>query len=160
MLLGRTAEKLKAVGVETLGIVATAAERTRLYYRFSSPRVELGADPDLTTHHTYGLPQSEATQELLQVVHSKLGGLARELGLNVPEAEVWGALDRLDGFELTKGDEADFQRHQAQFIGQFLVDRAGIVRWANVECAKEGLAGLDAFPTDQELLAAAQALPA
>lgn len=158
MLLGRTAEKLKEVGVESLGIIATEAERTRLYYRFRPPRVELSADPDLATHRAYGLPQSALTPEILQTVQSKLGGLARELGVEVPDAEAWGTLDRLDGFELTKGDEAEAQRHQAQFIGQFLVDRGGIVRWANIECAREGLAGLDSFPTDEELLAVARTL--
>ena len=43
-------------------------------------------------------------------------------------------------------------------IGQFLVDRDGIVRWVNIEGATEGLAGLEKFPTDEELLIAAQRL--
>ena len=49
-------------------------------------------------------------------------------------------------------------RHQVQFTGQFLVDRHGIVRWAHIECARDGLAGIDKFPTDEELLAAPRAL--
>jgi hypothetical protein len=40
----------------------------------------------------------------------------------------------------------------AQLKGQFLIDREGIVRWANVECAVEGLAGVGKFPTDAEIL--------
>jgi hypothetical protein len=32
----------------------------------------------------------------------------------------------------------------------------GIVRWVNIEGRKEGLAGLEKFPTDDEFLAAAQ----
>jgi hypothetical protein len=41
-------------------------------------------------------------------------------------------------------------------IGQFLVDQDGIVRWVNIECAKDGLAGLQKFPTDDDFLAAAR----
>jgi hypothetical protein len=42
--------------------------------------------------------------------------------------------------------------------GQFLVDRDGIVSWANVECAAEGIARLGKFPTNETILAAAQRL--
>jgi hypothetical protein len=75
----------------------------------------------------------------------------------VPPENPLAALRGLDGFEPTEVDQADFQRHQAQLCGQFLVDREGVVRWVNVECAK----GFDTFgeiPTDEELLAAARAL--
>ena len=158
MLLGKTAEKLREVGVETLGVVATNAERARLYYRFRPPRVELGADPDLTTHRAYGLQQSAVTPEILQTIRSKIAGLARERGLEVPEAEAKGALNRLDGFEPIGSDSAEAERHQLQFVGQFLLDRGGIVRWTNVECAREGLAGLDKFPTEEEFLTVARVL--
>jgi hypothetical protein len=42
--------------------------------------------------------------------------------------------------------------------GQFLIDRDGIVRWANVECATEGMAGVGKFPSPEEMIAAARAL--
>jgi hypothetical protein len=42
-----------------------------------------------------------------------------------------------------------------QLKGQFLIDRDGIVRWVNVECGKEGLAGLGKFPSHEELILAA-----
>jgi len=38
------------------------------------------------------------------------------------------------------------------------VDRQGIVRWSNIECAQDGLAGIDKFPTDEELVEVARAL--
>jgi len=43
-----------------------------------------------------------------------------------------------------------------QMKGQFLIDRDGIVRWFNIECGREGLAGLGKFPTHDELLTAAR----
>jgi hypothetical protein len=59
----------------------------------------------------------------------------------------------------TQTDQADMARQWPQLKGQFLIDRDGIVRWANIECAKEGLAGLGKFPPEETLLSAAQALP-
>jgi hypothetical protein len=81
--------------------------------------------------------------------------------LKLPESPPGGAyqqLGRFDAYEVTTADSADFARHQAQFCGQFLIDREGIVRWVHVECAREGLDGLDRLPSDEEVLAAARAL--
>jgi hypothetical protein len=51
------------------------------------------------------------------------------------------------------------ERQFPQLKGQFLIDRDGIVRWANIECAAEGVAGVGKFPSAGEILAAARALP-
>ena len=58
----------------------------------------------------------------------------------------------------TETDQADMERQWPQLKGQFLIDRDGIVRWANIECA-EGFAGVGKFPSEEEILAAARALP-
>ena len=159
MLLGATAAKLQALGVETLAIVASNADRARLYFRYRPVRCAVGADPDLTTHRAYGVPQIAFTSEVLQAVEGVSRELARELKLEVPDGEALAAVDRLDGFEATESESAEFQRHQVQYTGQYLLDRHGIVRWANIERAQDGLAGLDRFPSDDELLAMARALP-
>lgn len=158
MSLGVTAEKLQKLGVETLAIVATDPERARLYFRFRPPRCRVGADPYLRTHRAYGIPQGGWTPELTQEVQSKYARLARELQLEVPGSEAKGAINRVDGFEPRETDQADMQRHQVQFVGQFLLDRDGVARWVNIECAKDGVAGIDKFPTDEEIVAAARAL--
>ena len=160
MLLGTTAEKLQAVGVETVAIVASHAERARFFFRYRPVRCAVGADPELSTHRAYGVPQTGVTPEVIQAVHGAYRNLARELKLEVPDDQARDAIGRQDGFQVTESENAEFQRHQVQFTGQFLVDRHGIVRWANIECAQEGLAAIDKFPTDEELLAAAGALPA
>jgi hypothetical protein len=41
--------------------------------------------------------------------------------------------------------------------GQFLIDRDGIVRWAYIECAKEGVAGVGKVPSQEEVVQAATA---
>ena len=158
MLLGKTAERLKAAGVETLGIVASQAERARFFFRYRPVRCAVGADPELSTHRAYGVPQTGVTPEVIQAIHGAYRNLARELKLEVPDDQARDAIGRLDGFELTETENAEFQRHQLQFTGQFLVDRHGIVRWASIECAQDGLAGIDKFPTDEELLAVARTL--
>ena len=78
----------------------------------------------------------------------------------LPIPEAGAALTRADGFVPTKTDQAEMQRQWPQLKGQFLVDQDGIVRWRNIECAKEGLAGVGKFPTDAEILAAVRSLPA
>jgi hypothetical protein len=155
--LGLTAEKLRAAGVEMVGVVGTAADRARRYFRYRPPRYLVGADPDLATHRAFGVPRSGFTEEILQAVTAKLDGLAREAGLKAAPGGGRDALDREDGVNRNEY-AADIERHQAQLTAQFLIDRDGVVRWTNVECARDGLEGLDRFPTDEELLAAARAL--
>jgi peroxiredoxin len=163
--LGITRQKLQALGVEVLAIVATKPEQARLYYRFRPVSVPLAADPDLATHRAYGVPNRAMTPEILQAVASKYVDLARELKIPATDvAEIRSALSRRDGFEPLEADQEDrrrswSQRHGAQFVGQFLIDREGIVRWVNIEGATEGLTGLEKFPTNEEYLAAARALP-
>ncbi len=157
--LGMTREKLKAVGVEALGIVATKVENARLFFRLRPTRLPLAADPELVTHRAYGLPKPELTPEVRQAFRSVRVNPSGELPepLLIPEAVA--ALDRLDNFQPTETDREDVERLFPQLKGQFLVDRDGIVRWVNIECANEGLAGIGKLPTDEEILAAARALP-
>src|SRR5881397_2737977 len=68
--MGFAREKLLAVGVETLGIVATNPKHTRLYFRFRPTRVPLAADPEMITLRAYGVPKPPVTPELLQAFQS------------------------------------------------------------------------------------------
>jgi peroxiredoxin len=163
--LSTTRQKLLPLGVEVLAIVAMQPERMRLYYRYRPVGVPLAADPDLATHRAYGVPQPPLTPEILDAVASRHIDLARKLQIPATDlAGVKSALCVQDGFEPVEAELKDrrdwSERHGGQLIGQFLVDREGIVRWANIEGAMEGLAGLEKFPTDQEFIAAAQQLVA
>ncbi len=163
--LAVTRRKLQAVGVEVLAIVATEPERARRYYRLRPAGVPLAADPDLVTHRAYGVQHWALTPEILQVVAARHVDLARELRMATTDVgEIRDALTRQDGLEPLERDELDrrrdwSRRYGAQFTGQFLVDRQGIVRWVNFEGGVDGLSGLEQFPTDEEYLAAARALP-
>ncbi|HYU19053.1 MAG TPA: alkyl hydroperoxide reductase [Chloroflexota bacterium] len=155
--MGVTRERLKTVGVETVGVVASHPERARLYYRFHPVRVPLGADPDLTTHLAYGLPHPAVTPELMQEFATTHINPTGDLPEPLPVLEASTAMARLDGFVPSATDEADKQRHFPQLVGQFLIDRDGIVRWANVEASRGGLAEAGKFPSAEELLAAVRA---
>jgi peroxiredoxin len=145
--LAVTADKLRAAGVETLGVVATPAERARLYFRFRQARIPLAADPDLTTHRAYGLPGMPLTPELGRMAEERALAYAREHGIPAKAGSAYGDLNAIDGYQPTTEDGADFERHQAQFIGQFLVGRDGVVRWVNIERAP------GEFPSEADLLA-------
>jgi len=150
------AQKLEPLGVRTLGVVATEPKGARLYFRFRRPRMPVGADPGLTTHRAYGLPNMPPSAEMWDAAER---AAVRELGLpGSPAGGAYAQLGRHDGYQITQADQADFERHQAQLTGQFLIDRAGLVRWANIECARDGLAGIDRLPSDDEVLEAARAL--
>jgi hypothetical protein len=72
----------------------------------------------------------------------------------LPPGEASDALDRAEGFQRTETDLRDIERQWPLVKAQFLVDREGIVRWANVECEADGFAGIGKFPADEEILAA------
>ncbi len=159
--LGMTRQKLQALGVEVLAIVAMPAERARLYYRYRPVNVPLAADPELAIHRAYGVPQPALTPEILQAVEARHIDLAHELRIPATDlAGIKNALCQQDGFvpvEAELKDRRDWSdRHGGQLIGQFLIDREGIVRWVNIEGAKEGLEGLEKFPTDEEFVTAAR----
>ena len=98
------------------------------------------------------------TPEIWEAIEGKANELACKLSVPVQSGQAYAAIDGLDGFEKVETDNADMQHHQAQRTGQFLLDRDGVVRWVNIECASAGLAGLERFPTDEELMEAARAL--
>jgi len=157
--LGATEGKLKAVGVEALGVVASRPENARLYFKYRPTRLRLAADPEMTTHLAYGVPRPAATPELMQQMAATRINPTGELPAPLPIPEVAAALAQADGYAPTETDQAEMQGQWPQLKGQFLIDREGIVRWTNIECAVEGLAGVGKFPTDAEILAAVHALP-
>ena len=158
--IAATEEALKASGVETLGIVATPPENARRYFKYRPTRLRLAADPELTTHQAYGVPKPTATPEFMKALETTRinpDGIFPE-PLSIPRAAA--AVAKLDGYVENETDRADMERQWPQLKGQFLIDRDGIVRWANIECATEGLAGVGKFPSVDEVLTAACTLPA
>jgi peroxiredoxin len=158
--MGTMEARIRAAGVETLGVVASAPENARLYFKYRPTRLPLAADPELSTHRAYGVPKPEVTPELMDQIAATRINPSGDLPAPLPVQEAAVAIERIDGgFTPTESDQADLQRQWPQLKGQFLIDRDGIVRWVNIECGTEGLAGLGKFPTVDEILAAIRALP-
>jgi len=157
--MGTNEARLKALGVETVGVVATEPENAQLYFKFRPTRLRLGADPDLTTHRLYGLPKPAVTDELMKELETTRVNPFGEFSEPLPIVKTSEAASKLDGYKDTDTDQAEMMRQFPQLKGQFLIDRDGIVRWANIECATEGLSGLGKFPAEEEILAAVRALP-
>jgi hypothetical protein len=57
-------------------------------------------------------------------------------------------------FQRTETDAKDLDKQWPILRAQFLVDGESIVRWTNIECEREGLAGIGGFPSMKEVLAA------
>jgi peroxiredoxin len=156
--IGTLEGKLKAVGVESLAVVATPPENARLYFKFRPTRVRLASDPELSTHRAYGIPRPPVGPELMEALASTRINPYGLLPQPLPVIEAAGAVGRLDGYAETRTDQADMERQWPQLKGQFLIDRDGIVRWANIECATEGVAGVGKFPPEETILGAARGL--
>ena len=156
--LGGTQDKLRPRGVEVLGVVATEIDNARLYFKYRPARVPLVADPELEIHRAYSLPRVPVTDQMMAEAATLRINPTGELPEPVPLPQIGGMLDRADGFTRTDADLRDIDRQWPQLKGQFLIDRDGIVRWANVERPEDYPARVGACPSDEELLAAAASL--
>jgi peroxiredoxin len=148
---------LKALGVETLGVVATPPENARLYFKFRPLRLRLASDPELTTHRAYGVPKPTPTPEFMKELETTRINPDGALPEPLPVMQAAEAMGKLDGYVTNATDDADMQRQWPQLKGQFVIDRDGIVRWVSIECA-EGTAGLGKFPSADEIIAAVRAM--
>ena len=156
--MGATEGKLRAVGVESLGIVASRPENARLYFKYRPTRLPLATDPELSTHRAYGVPKPMPTPAMMEEMATLRINPNGEFPAPVSVQEAAENLAKKDGYTPNETDQADLEKQWPQLKAQFLIDRSGIVRWANIECA-EGLSGLGKIPSDDEILAAARALP-
>ena len=155
--LGTLEGKLKTLGVESLAVVATDPENARLYFRFRPTRLRLASDPDLTTHRSYRVPKPEPTPEMLQAMAETRINPTGELPEPLPIPEAGKVLGELDGYAFTPTDQGDVERQWPQLKAMFMIDRGGIVRWVDIECGAEGLAGVGKLPSEDAILGAARA---
>lgn len=147
---------LQDIGVATLGVVATRPDNAQLYFKFRPTRLRLASDPELTTHRAYGVPKPVPTPEFMQGLEATRINPDGLLPAPLPITEAAMAVAKLDGYAENATDQAEMERQWPQLKGQFLIDRDCIVRWANIECADEGFAGVGKFPSADEILGAAR----
>ena len=157
--MGTIESKLKPMGVETLAVVATTPENARLYFKFRPTKLRLASDPELSTHRAYGLPKPVSTPEFMKALETTSINPDGMFPEPLPIMQAAETLSKADGYVENPTDKAEAERQWPQLKGQFLIDRQGIVRWANVECATEGAAGVGKFPSADEIVAAVRSLP-
>jgi hypothetical protein len=165
--LGTTQDKLRSIGVDTLAVVNTPAERARLYFKYRPARVLLAVDPDASIHQAYRLPAVTVLEDERATSWPQSATLGQFLATPInPTRELpapqhcfaaMETLNKKDGFEPNEVDQQVAAAHGTQLVGHFLIDREGIVRWRHLEAA-ERLEDLSKFPTDEEILTAARGL--
>ncbi|MDM0116557.1 redoxin domain-containing protein [Variovorax sp. J22R133] len=154
--IGKYEGKLKELGVESLVVVATEPENARLYFKFRPTKLRLASDPYLTTHRAFGVPKPEPTPEMLEAIGAIEVNPWNELPAPMPIPLAAKALDAIDGYSPTPSDQLDVERQWPQLKACFMIDREGIVRWVDIECQREGLAGIGKLPSEAMILEAAR----
>jgi len=150
--MGTTARALKSANVEVLAVVATPPRRAMAYLQHRPAPVLLAADAKAEVHRAYGLPRFAGTPEVLGVIDSTPVTASGTLPGPRPLKDATKVLVKDDPYDFTDDDQEAWNSSQLQITGQFLIDRDGIVRWFNVEGARDGLAGLTRYPSDEELM--------
>lgn len=155
--IGGFEDKLKALGVESLVVVATEPENARLYFKFRPTRLRLASDPDLSTHRAFRVPKPEPTPELMQAMQETRIDPFGDLPEALPIPEAAKVIEARDGYACTATDLADVDRQWPQLKALYMIDRDGIVRWVDIECSREGMAGVGKLPSEDMILEAARA---
>lgn len=164
--LSRLTPVLAEKGIENLTVVNTPIDRARLYFRYHPmPALIAASDPERASHRAFGLPNLQFTEDETAWPHKIAMSDAAKLQIDVPGElpgpmgvfEAGEILDRKDGYELTEADQQMVATGQGQLVGQFLLDRDGVVRWTFTEAADGGRHMFGA-PDTNELMTAAMRL--
>ncbi len=109
------------------------------------PTLLAASDPQRTSHRAFGLPNLEFTENETAWPHKVGMDIARAMRVNVP-GEMPEPMDpfagseylnKRDGYEVMDADRQMMATGHGQLIGQFLLDRDGIVRWTFTEIPEE-----------------------
>ncbi len=141
---------LREKGVECLAVVITPVERARLYFRYHpAPDLLTASDPERASHRAFGLREVGMGTVMAIRVHLP-GELPGPMGVMAMDE----FLNKKEGYEITEADQQAMASSQGQLVGQFLIDRGGIVRWSFTEVLEAGLNTFSA-PNPEELMSAA-----
>ena len=161
--LSQLTPTLREKGIENLTVVNTPIERARLYFRYHPmPDLLAASDPERASHRAFGLPNLEFTENETAWPHKIAMSDAATMRLDMPDdlpepMDPFAAFEFLntkDNYELAEADQQMMATGHGQMVGQFLLDREGIVRWTFTEAA-EGGSHMFGTPTSQELMSAA-----
>jgi hypothetical protein len=161
--MGRLNPVLRERGIETLAVVNTPIERAKLYFRYHpQPNLIAAADPDRASHRAFGLPLVEFTENEtiwprkvgIDVVMATRINMPEELDAPMNPMEAGKTLNEKDRYEVSEAEQQMLPAANGQLIGQFLLDRDGIIRWSFTEAAEDGR-NMFGAPRPEELISAA-----
>lgn len=160
--MGETRLKLERAGVELLAVTEGRPDLVRKYFRMRPPRIRVASDPEWHIYRAYGVPMPRSTPEYKQLratVRINPTGEAPE-PMSLDDVQAW--LRTHHGFGEIPEDQRDLlfpTRPDFNNIhaGHFLIDRAGVLRWVQIETPADDLTRYGVFPTDDEILAAVRA---
>ncbi len=119
---------LREIGVECLAVVITPVERARLYFRYHpTPDLLAASDPERASHRAFGLREVGMDTVLAVRVH-----LPGEMPEPMDVMAMDEFLNKKEGYEIMEADQQAMASSQGQLVGQFLIDRGGIVRWSRL----------------------------
>ena len=155
---------LKEKGVVSLAVVKTPVERARLYFRYHPlpPDLLSASDPDGASHRAFGLPIVEFTENETEWPHKVGMDMVMTMRIDVPgelpepmnPPAAGDFLEKKDGYEITEADQQIMIAGHMPLIGEFLLDREGVVRWSFTEVEERGQNVFHA-PNPEELMSAA-----
>jgi peroxiredoxin len=152
---------LSAKGIESLTVVNTPIDRARLYLRYHPMQGLLAAsDPERASHRAFGLPNMQLTEGESawpqKVTMSDVKSMKVDLPGEMPKPmDPFAALEYLnkkDNYDITEADHQMMATGIGQLVGQFLLDRDGVVRWTFSEVLDGGIC---AAPNSEEMMSVA-----
>ena len=164
--LSQLTPALNEKGIESLTVVNTPIERARLYFRYHPmPALIAASDPERASHRAFGLANTQITKSETAWPQKVSEGDVMQMRLSLPgelaePMNPFAALEFLntkDEYEITQADQQMMVSGMAQLVGQFLLDRDGVVRWTFTE-VPEGGRHMFGGPEESELMSAAAQL--
>ncbi|MGG6895931.1 MULTISPECIES: peroxiredoxin-like family protein [Rhizobium] len=154
---------LQEKGIDSLTVVNTPIERARLYFRYHPlPNLLAASDPERVSHRAFGLPNVQFTEDEtdwprkvgISAVRSMRLDMPGELPQPMDPMTAMEFLDKADGYEITEDDKHMVATGEGQLVGEFLLDRDGVIRWCFTE-AEEAGRHMFGIPAPREVMSAA-----
>jgi peroxiredoxin len=163
--LSQLTPALNEKGIESLTVVNTPIERARLYFRYHPmPALLAASDPERASHRAFGLPNMRFTENESAWPHKVSMSDAMLMRVDIPEElpepmnpfAAFEFLNKQDNYEVTEVDQQMMATGHGQLVGQFLLDRDGVVRWTFTELGDSGRNMFGAASADELMSAASQ----
>ncbi|TAU83655.1 peroxiredoxin-like family protein [Rhizobium leguminosarum] len=156
-------DALQEKGIDSLTVVNTPIDRARLYFRYHPlPNLLAASDPERVSHRAFGLPNLQFTEAendwphkvSMTAVTSMRIDMPGELPAPMNPMAASEFLDKADGYEITEDDTQMIATGYGQLVGEFLLDRDGVVRWCFTEVEGDGR-HMFGGPAPREVMSAA-----